>query len=310
MRRIILFFAAVLLASVGWSQTMTVTFDDGSTVKYDMNKVKSIDFTSDDSGNNQDATHLIVGTWLGVSGEGWGMESHADGELPILQINDDGTYIFLDKKNKDIKIERGRWTIENGNLVRHLIEGEFKGSAIEYSIVSLTAETLVIRILGVTGTYKRVSNSVLDKYSDIIANYDIGEVEFDVNGRTAYKDNNYKDDASFSTTNMKGSTFYFHSPALSDWQKTFVYIFPGDKYGRLYASDFYVGFSDFSNIIFEIEIGGKNNVYGEYVSGNAVVVENDGIYIGIRFNNYKCSAVIDGETYYFTIVSGVVKFEI
>ena len=33
---------------------MTVSFNDGSTVKYDMNKVKSIDFTSDsyDNGNN------------------------------------------------------------------------------------------------------------------------------------------------------------------------------------------------------------------------------------------------------------------
>lgn len=312
MRRVILLFAAVLLASVGWSQTMTITLEDGSTVKYNMNKVKSIDFTSDDSGTNQDATHMIVGTWQHVHGEGWGMENQADGELPILQINADGTYIFLDKKKEEIKVEHGKWTMVDNHFYRQITEGKYRGTVWDYSILNLTSESFQISNLGFIGTYKKVSDSILEKYADVIANYDIGEVVFDVNGRAAYEEHNYKDEARFSTSNTVGSSFHFNSPSLSDPYKTFSYYFPIDKYGRLSASYFYVGFSDFSNIMFKIGNAAKvgDTVYGEYVSGNAVVVENDGVYIGIRFDNFKCSAVIEGERYYITIVSGVIKFKI
>jgi len=53
MRRIILFFAAVLLASVGWSQTVKINFKDGTDVNYNMNNVQSIEFLNDNDNNNQ-----------------------------------------------------------------------------------------------------------------------------------------------------------------------------------------------------------------------------------------------------------------
>ena len=81
-----------------------------------MNKVKSIEFTDEDSGNGQESTSLIVGTWQGVHGEGWGMESHADGELPILQINADGTYLLLHEDDDEIKVERGQWTMVDNHF--------------------------------------------------------------------------------------------------------------------------------------------------------------------------------------------------
>lgn len=310
MKRVIILFAAVLLASIGWSQTMVVTLNDGTTTKYDMNKVKSIEFTDEDSGNGQESTSLIVGTWQGVHGEGWGMESHADGELPILQINSDGTYLLLHEDDDEIKVEHGQWTMVDNHFYRHITEGKYKGTVWDYSILKLTSETLQMNTLGVTGTYKRVSNSILDKYAEIIANYDIGEVVFDVNGTIAYGYDNCKsdNDTRFSTVNSQGTMFYLIFPPSFKFHEA-AFIFPSSKYGHLSDSYFNVGFSDFSNIIFEI-YKYPNNWYGEYVSGKAEVVENDGKYISIRFDNYKCSAVVEGETIIFTIVSGIIKFKI
>lgn len=310
MRRVILLFAAVLFASIGWSQTMVVTLNDGTTTKYDMNKVKSIEFTDEDSGNGQETAPSIVGTWQAVYGEGWGKESNLDGSLGVLQINADGTYLLFSDNGEEIKVEHGKWTMVDNHFYRHITEGKYKGTVWDYSILKLTSETLQMNTLGVTGTYKRVSNSILDKYADIIANYDIGEVVFDVNGTIAYGYDNCKsdNDTRFSTVDSKGTKFYLISPISFD-RRDYAFIFPKSKYGRLSDSYFNVGFSDFTNIIFEI-YKYPNNWYGEYVSGKAEVVENDGKYISIRFDNYKCSAVVEGETINFTIVSGIIKFKI
>ena len=314
MKRNILLIATVLFASIGWSQTMVVTLNDGTTTKYDMNKVKSIEFTDEDSGNGQESTSLIVGTWQGVHGEGWGMESHADGELPILQINADGTYLLLHEDDDEIKVERGQWTMVDNHFYRHITEGEYKGTVWDYSILNLTSETLQINTLGITGTYKRVSNNILDKYAEIIANYDIGEVEFIVNGNTIYGYDNLKGNASFYTGNELGSTIYFKSPSLKDSHRTFAFIFAKEKYGKVNASDLYVGFSDFSNVIFKVEVLNSTKAslkyyYGVNISGKAEVVDNDDTYISIRFDNFVCRAIGDEETCDLTMVKGVIKFK-
>ena len=74
MKRVILLFAAVLLASIGWSQTVTLKFKDGSTRQYNMSEIESIDFTDgngNNSGNDDAEVEIteanIVGVWELVS---------------------------------------------------------------------------------------------------------------------------------------------------------------------------------------------------------------------------------------------------
>ena len=52
MRKVILLIAAIMLASVVRSQTMTINFNNGTNVKYNMSDIKSIEF--DEEGNNND----------------------------------------------------------------------------------------------------------------------------------------------------------------------------------------------------------------------------------------------------------------
>ena len=65
MKRVILLFAAVLLATVGWSQTVTLKFKNGTTQQYNMSELESVNFTDDDnnSGNKGFDASLLVGTW-------------------------------------------------------------------------------------------------------------------------------------------------------------------------------------------------------------------------------------------------------
>lgn len=67
-------------------------------------------------------------------------------------------------------------------------------------------------------------------------------------------------------------------------------VFPSSKYGKdLDASYFTQGFSDFGADATEIVRIDPYSAgwYGEYLSGSAKVVKNDGRYITITFNNYE-----------------------
>lgn len=59
MKSFFLLFAAILLASIGWSQTVTLKFKNGTKQQYNMSEIESIEFsegdnTSEDDGNYGD----------------------------------------------------------------------------------------------------------------------------------------------------------------------------------------------------------------------------------------------------------------
>lgn len=167
MRKIILVFAAVLLASVGWSQTMTITLEDGSTVKYNMNKVKSIDFTSDDSENNQDATSSLIGTWQVTFVEGWGHSVTLDGEeTEYVQFKADGTYIDVIIKNEEphIRISLGAWSVMGNDLILREKDGRLAGSSFTYTILENETNKLTLSMFGATSYLIRVEDSEIEKY--------------------------------------------------------------------------------------------------------------------------------------------------
>ncbi len=54
MKRVILLFAAVLLASIGWSQTVTLKFKNGTKQQYNMSEIESIEFSEGDNTSEDD----------------------------------------------------------------------------------------------------------------------------------------------------------------------------------------------------------------------------------------------------------------
>jgi hypothetical protein len=148
MRRVILLIAAILLASVGRSQTMTITLNDGSTVKYDMNNVKSIEFTNDNSGSGQETTPSLVGTWDAVSSRFY---------------NDDGW--------EEIEDETGYWVFTETTVTDHSEDSLLEGATMNYTfdgeklviggvffwdVIKFTGYTMVLRIK-IIGAYQEMT---------------------------------------------------------------------------------------------------------------------------------------------------------
>jgi len=195
MRRVVLLIAAVLLASVGWSQTMTVSFNDGSTVKYDMNKVKSIDFTSDsyDNGNNNNnegnksLAELLVGTWVAVQEDiDYGFWEEIIEDLKkdpcslliwdevktegVTQFRSDGTAWdaeYEDSKlhGESFSISKYKWSVINDSEFRMTnADGEHVGMSFTYLVHYIDNEKMILSVLGITATLRRVPDSCYDTF--------------------------------------------------------------------------------------------------------------------------------------------------
>ena len=165
MRRVILLFAAVLLASIGWSQTMVVTLNDGTTVKYDMGIVKSIEFTDEDSGNSEEAIFSIVGTWKTVFAEGWGHSTYSDEDgVEYMQFKADGSFVNVQDDEDGINIQHGTWTMTDNELILRFKDGKLAGSSFTYTILEKETNKLTVSLFGFTGYLIRVSDSEIEKY--------------------------------------------------------------------------------------------------------------------------------------------------
>ena len=194
MKKVILLFAAVLLATVGWSQTMTITLEDGSTVKYNMNKVKSIDFTSEsyDNGNsynnegNKSVEELVVGTWMPVKESidyGWlGKLIEELKENPcikwqevkcesITQFRSDGTAFKAQYREGELTIVKYKWYLINDTEIHVIItEGDYAGLSSNSLIQSIDDEKMTISSLGMTGTMIRVPDANFDAFVEYYNN--------------------------------------------------------------------------------------------------------------------------------------------
>lgn len=148
MRRVVLLFAAILLASVGWSQTMTITLNDGSTVKYDMNNIKSIEFTNDNSGSGQETTPSLVGIWDAVSSrfyndDGWEVTEDETGYWVFTETT------VTDHSDNDIL---------NGMTVNYTFNGKelVIGGYITWEVVRMTGNIMVLKTK-IIGAYQETT---------------------------------------------------------------------------------------------------------------------------------------------------------
>lgn len=101
----------------------------------------------------------IVGTWewdFFDSEDYWGkqyVQFNADGEYIEVNLNADGTIDYIDRG--------GQWE-RNGNTVIISDEGEEIPTAAV--ITKLSNEDLTLTVLGISMSYKRVDDSVIEKY--------------------------------------------------------------------------------------------------------------------------------------------------
>lgn len=166
MRRVILLFAAVLFVSIGWSQTMVITLNDGTTVKYDMGIVKSIEFTDEDSGNGQETAPSIVGTWK-VIGHDTNNEKLVENggviraeDWGYLQFKADGHFISITKEASP-KITKGTWQQVDNTLICQPEVG-FTNNIL---IISLETDKLTIKYrFDIIFYLIRVPDSEIEKY--------------------------------------------------------------------------------------------------------------------------------------------------
>ena len=109
MRRIILFFAAVLLASIGWSQTLNIHYKNGQTVQYNMQNIESLEFTEESPNSTQVSSGEAVDLGLSVkwasrnvgatSPEQYG-DLFAWGETETKSKFTQDTYLYYDSKSE------------------------------------------------------------------------------------------------------------------------------------------------------------------------------------------------------------------
>ncbi len=76
----------------------------------------------------------------------------------FIQFRKDGTYIEIDVFD-EVEVMKGTWTRKGDKI---LATNEHASSSI--TIVSITKNTLVTSAFGIEQTYKRVSDSTIDKY--------------------------------------------------------------------------------------------------------------------------------------------------
>lgn len=145
MKRIILFFAAVLLASIGWSQTVTLKFKNGTTQQYNMSELESINFADDNSGGNQETTPSIVGTWDAVSSR-----YYDDNGENVIEEEDTGYWVFTETTVTD---HFGEDDLYDGQTLNYTFDGKklVIGGVFIWDVIKFTNNTMVLKTKIVAG---------------------------------------------------------------------------------------------------------------------------------------------------------------
>lgn len=158
MKRRLLFLAFVLSTVVGWSQTVTLKFKNGTTQQYDMSELESIDFKDGDnnnSGNDDVEVEIteanLVGVWECTSYNyqspyGEPRDHVQPGEK--VQFYSDGSY--------ETQSEKGSWTLDGRSIT--LYNGTTQATC---NIDKLTSKVFEITwrlgVIEITIKYKRIS---------------------------------------------------------------------------------------------------------------------------------------------------------
>ena len=153
MKRFLCLLAILQFCIIGWSQTMTIDFKDGSTQKINMNDIRAITFTQDE----EQTEVSIVGVWECTSyvcetefPELIGDDGMQKGS--VVNFKSDGTY-------STSYGEEGKWSLKWDTLT--LTKSSSVSVPFNYKVTTLTSSSLEIsidlKIAKVTYKFKRVS---------------------------------------------------------------------------------------------------------------------------------------------------------
>ena len=145
MKRSIILLAFVLTTVLGWSQTITLKFKNGTTQQYNMSELESVDFTDDDSGSNQETTPSIVGTWDAVSSR-----YYDDNGGNVIEEEDTGYWVFTETTVTD---HFGEDDLYDGQTLNYTFDGKklVIGGVFIWDVIKFTNNTMVLKTKIVAG---------------------------------------------------------------------------------------------------------------------------------------------------------------
>ena len=151
MKRIILCLLFVLSTAGGWSQTVTLKFKNGSTQQYNMSELESVNFTDDNSGNNQDTTPSLVGTWDAVSSR-----YYDDNGENVIEEENTGYWVFTETTVTD---HFGEDDLYDGQTLNYTFDGKklVIGGLIIWDVVKFTGNTMILKIKILGGAYQETT---------------------------------------------------------------------------------------------------------------------------------------------------------
>ena len=119
--------------------------------------------TSCGDDDDEPSTANIVGTWKGI--DKFSVEDYYTVIDSYMQFKSDGKYIEIDAfDDGDIDIVKGTWTLD-GNTLTMNANNEY-GFTVPYTVTvkKITNKELTVTVFGIERTYKRVTDSEIDKY--------------------------------------------------------------------------------------------------------------------------------------------------
>ncbi len=145
MKRRLLFLAFVLSTVVGWSQTVTLKFKNGTTQQYNMSELESINFADDNSGGNQETTPSIVGTWDAVSSR-----YYDDNGENVIEEEDTGYWVFTETTVTD---HFGEDDLYDGQTLNYTFDGKklVIGGVFIWDVIKFTSNTMVLKTKIIAG---------------------------------------------------------------------------------------------------------------------------------------------------------------
>lgn len=145
MKRSIILLAFVLTTVLGWSQTVTLKFKNGTTQQYSMSELESVNFTDDNSGGNQETTPSIVGTWDAVSSR-----YYDDNGENVIEEEDTGYWVFTETTVTD---HFGEDDLYDGQTLNYTFDGKklVIGGVFIWDVIKFTNNTMVLKTKIVAG---------------------------------------------------------------------------------------------------------------------------------------------------------------
>ena len=108
-----------------------------------------------DDDDDEPSSGNIVGTWEATN--------YPFGIYQVIQFSSNGKYteVTVDPDDNETDILKGKWTQKDNKIT--IIEDEF-GLTSTATIVKVTDKTLALDVLSLETSYKKVSDSTIDKY--------------------------------------------------------------------------------------------------------------------------------------------------